>query len=74
MSHFLLVYDRSTGTLVELKEMDTEAARDARAALEVKHRGHPDIEIVVLNADSAAALRHTHARYFKTPRELTATN
>ncbi len=76
MSHFLVVYDRSTGELCELTEFgDDEADRAARARLEreLAERTHPEIEVVVVTSPSRAALERTHARYFKSVSELTAT-
>jgi len=76
MSHFLVVYDRSTGELRELTEFsDDQADRASQARLEqeLAERTHPEVEVVVVTSPSRAALERTHARYFKSVRELTAT-
>jgi hypothetical protein len=72
MSYYLVVYDRSTGA-VELEEF-TEQQRDLalhrRFEYEREQRNRPEIEVVVLGAESPEVLRRTHARYFKTVQEL----
>jgi hypothetical protein len=71
--HFLLVYDRSTGQLLELVEHPHQAeALQARFAAEKLHRDDPSIEVVVLTADSEEALRRTHTRYFLDVPQLVA--
>jgi len=75
MSHFLVVYDRSTGELelTEFGEDQADRASRARLERELAERTHPEVEVVVLTSPSRAALERTHARYFKSVRELTAT-
>jgi len=76
MSHFLVVYDRSTGELRELTEFsedETDRASRARLERELAERTHPEVEVVVLTSPSRAALERTHARYFKSVHELTGT-
>jgi hypothetical protein len=69
--HFLLVYERPAAKLLSMVEFaDRGAALDARFAAERAHRGNSDIEVVVLSAKSEEVLRHTHARYFYTTRQL----
>ncbi|HEX4492275.1 MAG TPA: hypothetical protein VH914_13785 [Acidimicrobiia bacterium] len=70
MKTFLLVYDVSTGTLVDRREMDADAARARRLELEKQFRDQPNIEVVVLSSDSLDTLKRTHSRYFKTVGEL----
>jgi hypothetical protein len=75
MSYYLLVYDRSTGA-VEVEEFANEErdlALHRRFAHEREQRNLPDIEVVVLGAESREALERTHARYFKTFQELANT-
>jgi len=43
---------------------------ERRFALEREHRLEPHIEVVLLGARSEDVLKRTHARYFKTVREL----
>jgi hypothetical protein len=71
VNNYLLVYDRALGKLlVEQEFSDRAAALRARFELERRHLGQKNIEIVVLGADSAEAIRRTHARYFRTAAEL----
>ena len=72
MKHFLMQYERSTGTLISMERFtDAVEASTARLSLErsLLARG-VEHEVVVLEAASEAALRRTHARYFMTPREI----
>ncbi len=72
MPQFLIVYDQLTGA-VELSEYADDArveALERRFALEREHRLEPHIEVVLLGARSEEVLRRTHARYFKSVREL----
>ena len=73
MEHFVVVYDRSTGMLVSIEQFDKdriENARTVRASLEIARRSEPEIEVVLLGADSEETLRRTHSRYFESPSEL----
>ena len=73
MKSFLLVYDRKAGKLLLDEEFAIDARDEAlrkRFELEEQHRTDPNIEVVVLNAESREVLEHTHGRYFKTLREL----
>lgn len=72
MPQFLVVYNQLTGE-VELSEYADDAREEAlerRFALERDHRLEPHIEVVLLGARSEDVLKRTHARYFKTVREL----
>lgn len=71
VSHFLLVFDRAHSRL--LREVAYEDHREAlveRFRAERLHRENPDIEVVVLSAESKEALRLTHARYFESVSSL----
>jgi hypothetical protein len=73
MRYYLVVYDRSTGTILELKEFEEGSRAEAlkqRFARELEEVANSDIEVVVLGAASRNALVHTHSRYFKSLREL----
>lgn len=71
VKHFLLVFDRPQGRVLREEEFeDDRAALAERIRTEKLHRGNPDIEVVVLGAESRDALRRTHARYFMTISEL----
>lgn len=68
MKHFLLVYDRTAGKLVEqpheYPDSERQRAIDDRFKREVVEIGRREIEVVVLGAESLEALARTHARYF----------
>ncbi len=70
MKHYLLIFDRLRGELLEEREFsDGSEALQARFAAE--REGRPDnIEIVVLSADSAETIRRTHSRYFQSLGEM----
>ncbi len=73
MKSFLLVYDRQSGKLLDQQEYcpgDRAKALADRAARELALRGRPNVEVVVLYAESLDALKRTHSRYFKTLAEL----
>jgi hypothetical protein len=38
--------------------------------MEDRHRNRPEVEVVVLGAESADSLHRTHARYFTSAHEL----
>jgi hypothetical protein len=72
---FLIEYDRPTGTLVQFRRFDDserQIAQDVRLELELKlnSQGNRDHEVVILEAPSEEAVRHTHGRYFKGFSEL----
>jgi len=65
MCHWLIVYDRSKSELVHYaKYADPAVALRARFAVEHEH---PDLEVVVLGADSLETIKVTHSRYFGDP-------
>jgi hypothetical protein len=72
MSQFLVVYRRSTGSLLEFRDMgeDMERALAERFSREEQEKDDPDVEVVLLGASSREALMRTHSRYFKTASEL----
>jgi hypothetical protein len=71
MKHFLVVYDRSRGSVVRMQDYNlADQALSARFEAEREYRDQPDIEVVVLGAESRQALTNTHSRYFKDVREL----
>ncbi len=75
MSYYLVVYDRSTGA-VEVEEYtdnERELALHRRFIREREQAKRPEVEIVVLGAESREALEQTHGRYFKTFQELANT-
>lgn len=73
---FLIEYDRISGRIVSLSTFDNserQKAQDARLALELNlfHR-RIEHEVVLLEAESEAAIRLTHGRYFYDLSELIA--
>lgn len=75
---FLIEYDRPRGSIVQLRRFEDafrENAEDERLKLELdlKRRG-VEHEVVVLDAPSEEALRHTHSRYFESVAELIFTS
>jgi hypothetical protein len=64
---FLMQYDRIAGHLVTFRKFDdTAEARQAQFALELDlHRKGIEHEVVLLEAESEAAIRRTHRRYFE---------
>jgi hypothetical protein len=71
---FLIEYDRPRGSIVQLRRLDDafrgnpEEVR-LKLELDLKRQGI-DHEVVVLDAPSEEALRHTHSRYFESVAEL----
>ncbi len=68
MKHFVIVFDRSSGDIldtIEFSESEREAALKKRFALEREYSDRPEVEVVSLGAASIDALKRTHTRYFK---------
>ncbi len=71
MQHVLVVFDRPKGQVLREDAYDDEReALAERFRTEKRYRTNPDIEVVVLSAQSPEALRRAHARYFMTISEL----
>jgi len=73
---FLLTYDRSNGVLVkelQFKDSEIEVANEARLEAEIACAGNGQMEVVILKAESREKLQETHARYFKTLKQLSPT-
>jgi hypothetical protein len=71
MQHYLVIYNRREGRIVRHRRFQTpDPALAARFAAEREFREEPDVEIVVLGADSWRSLERTHSRYFKPAQEL----
>jgi hypothetical protein len=64
--HFLLVYDLDRQELVgDPREFSKPAeAAAAYAELEQRHQGDPNLEIVLIGADSLETIKSTHGNYF----------
>jgi hypothetical protein len=65
---FLIHYDRKSGqtlTFKDYQESERQLALDDRLKLEIEfNTGVASQEIILLEAASREALRHTHAKYF----------
>lgn len=71
MRSFLVIYNRREGHIVRHRGFGRpQQALAARFDAEREFRDEPDIEVVVLGAESWESLRLTHSRYFKGVREL----
>ena len=71
MRHYLVVFDRRSGAVVQFQEFGVaDEAMTARFDAENEYADNSDIEVVVLGASSKDALLKTHARYFKGTLEL----
>ncbi|MFL6128612.1 MAG: hypothetical protein ACJ73E_06060 [Mycobacteriales bacterium] len=73
VARFLLTYDRHRGSIlreVEFADDELKRAVSQRLAEEIAHKADPNIEVVLLEADSRQTLLITHARYFKTVAEI----
>jgi hypothetical protein len=67
MQHFLLIYDHTKQELIGERlftEKETEAATNAYQAAEEKNGDNPNIEIVLIGADSIDIVMRTHGHYF----------
>ncbi len=63
--HFLLVYDHQAQRLVKQRRFGSGAAAAvAYAELEAQHRDDPNLEIVLVGADSLDTIMRTHGHYF----------
>ncbi len=67
MRLFLIVYDRRMHRIVDIQEysaQDRLKAQTDRFMRELQEVGHPEIEVVLLGADSLETIKGTHSRYF----------
>lgn len=70
MRHYLIVYDRDDSEIVYLRRFDSGTHAIGQRFVIEKAFKPPRYEVVVLGADSLAACRVTHARYFLTAAEI----
>lgn len=71
MRHYLVIYNRREGQIIRHHAYRTPTrALAARFEAEREFREQPDIEVVVLGAESWDSLPRTHSRYFKGVQEL----
>ena len=67
IKHFLVTRDVTRRkTMVVEFGTDYEAAQHAYQEAERKARGHRDLDVVLLSADSLETVKHTHSSYFET--------
>jgi hypothetical protein len=70
MNLYLLIFDRTKGS-VEIREFsDPEEAVVNLLEAERRRAYAPELEVVLLNAADEEDLRRTHARYFESINEL----
>lgn len=63
--HFLIVYDRLHGVVLNRQEFtDGARAASAYAELENLHRDDDNLEIVLIGSDSIETVMLTHSNYF----------
>lgn len=67
IKHFLLVFDRSAGHLIETESFgeDADRAMDAYATTEARFSDRRDVEVVLIGSDSLETIKRTHANYFE---------
>jgi hypothetical protein len=68
--YFLILFDRSSGRMVDevIEFVRAAEALDARFEAGAPGRDNPAIEVVVVGAEDRQALEETHGRYFRRPR------
>jgi hypothetical protein len=67
IKHFLVVYELGAGEAeAHPYGTDYDAAQEAYAELERDTRSEPDVDVVLLSADSLETIKRTHSSYFET--------
>ncbi|CAM3053453.1 hypothetical protein ACSL103130_10940 [Actinomyces slackii] len=66
IQQFLLIYDRHRDELISHESFgdDVDAATTAYRAAEMEYHDRPEINIVLVGAESLDAIRVTHSTYF----------
>lgn len=66
IQHFILVFDRSAGHMVDQISFGTNASKALAKyeALEQCHRENASMDIVLVGSDSIETVKVTHANYF----------
>lgn len=66
IQQFLLIYDRNHDKLISHQcfGQDSDAAATAYRAAEIEYSDHPEMDIVLVGADSLETVRITHSTYF----------
>lgn len=70
MRLYLLRYDRRRGELLSIAEFGGQDFDLANRALLAAEKANPELEVVLLQAESEDQLRATHGRYFGDFKEL----
>jgi len=68
LRHFLITFDRKSGTIlnsVSFREAERKLAFTARFKAEREFRDSEHVEVVLLHAKSMDALKKTHSRFFR---------
>lgn len=68
MTYFVLAYRRGRGIVIERHDYPIAERNNAwlqRDKLALRYARDPDVEVVLLGAESEAELRKTHGRYFE---------
>jgi hypothetical protein len=67
LQHYLVIYDIPAGK-ARVREFggDYEAALAAYSEVEREYEHRPDVDIVLLGADSLEVIKRTHSSYFET--------
>jgi len=73
--YFLLIYDQSSRA-VQVEEFGTDARRAASeySERERQYRERPEIEVVLVGADSLDTIKKTHSHYFSESTESLLTD
>lgn len=69
VQHFLIVFDREAGRLIEVVEFGTDEGRalDEYVSRERETLKDRRMEIVLIGSDSLDTVKITHANYFEDP-------
>ncbi|MFO0963977.1 MAG: hypothetical protein U0793_00035 [Gemmataceae bacterium] len=68
MTYFVLAFRRGRGEVIERHDYsvaERDQAWTLRDQLALRYALDPDVEVVLLGAESEAELRRTHGRYFE---------
>jgi len=70
---FVVEYDRQKMVLLSLDSFDDDRPSEAmrrKLDLELLHANDQNVEVALFQSSSESMLRRTHARYFRSAREL----
>ncbi len=66
IKHFLVTRDVTRGKTTVVEFDDYDAAQHAYQEAEQQARGHADLDVVLLSAESRETIERTHSSYFET--------